>query len=139
MYGYIQVKYNSDYANAFSTYAQLGAYGWNVLSVVKNRWTYNNTSGKYPTGLSDPYSTYTSNSDYWLENGNFIRIRDITLGYTMNAKQLGFQRLISAFRIYATGQNLFVITKYRGMDPELQNYMGYPMTRNYTIGVNVTF
>lgn len=139
MYGFIQKKYNSDYANAFSTWASLGQFGWNVLSVAKDRWSYDNTSSKYPTGLSDPYATYSSNSNYWLENGNFIRVRDITLGYTLSPKTLQFQHVVSAFRLYATGQNLFVITKYKGMDPELQNYMAYPMTRTYTVGVNVSF
>jgi TonB-linked SusC/RagA family outer membrane protein len=139
MYGFIQKKYNSDYSNAFSTWGQLGQFGWNVLSVAKERWSYDNTSAKYPTGLSDPYSTYSGNSNYWLENGNFIRVRDITLGYTISPKALHFQHVISAFRVYATGQNLFVITKYKGMDPELQNYMAYPMTRTYTVGVNVSF
>jgi hypothetical protein len=63
----------------------------------------------------------------------------MTLGYTVNPKLLGFQHIISGFRVYATGQNLFVITKYKGMDPELQNYMAYPMTRTYTVGLNVSF
>lgn len=139
MYGYVQKKYNSDYANAFNTWAYLGQFGWNVLSVAKDRWRYDNTSGKYPTGLSDPYASYSTNSDYWLENGNFIRVRDITLGYTLSSKLLNFQHVISAFRVYVTGQNLFVMTDYKGIDPELQNYMAYPMTRNYTIGVNVSF
>lgn len=139
MYGFIQPKYNSDYANAFATYAQLGQFGWNVLSISKDRWRYNNTSATYPTGLSNPYATYASNSDYWLENGNFIRVRDITLGYTLNNQQLNFQRVVSKLRIYVTAQNPFVITKYRGMDPELQNSLAYPMTRNFTIGVNASF
>lgn len=139
MYGFIQKKYNSDYAGAFGTWAQLGQFGWNVLDIAKQRWRYDNTSAKYPTGLSDPYASYSSNSDYWLENGNFIRIRDITLGYSLNASQLNFQHLISRLRVYVTGQNLFVITKYSGLDPELQNFLAYPMTRTVTVGLNVSF
>ncbi|RPE12019.1 TonB-dependent receptor [Chitinophaga lutea] len=139
MYGYIQKKYNSDLASSFSTYAQLGQFGWNVLSVVKERWSYDNTTAKYPTGLNDPYGSYASDSDYWLENGSFLRCRDITLGYTVGHGLISKQSVLTGLRLYANVQNPFIITKYRGIDPELQNYLAYPMSRSFTIGLNAKF
>ncbi|MGF6930280.1 TonB-linked SusC/RagA family outer membrane protein [Chitinophaga sp. W2I13] len=139
MYGFIQKKYNSDYASAFSTYAQLGQFGWNVLSIAKDRWSYDNVNAKYPTGLNDPYASYAANSDYWLENASFLRCRDITLGYTFGGKMIAKQNVLSGLRIYANVQNPFIITPYRGIDPELQNYLAYPMSRSYTIGLNARF
>lgn len=138
-YGFIQPKYNSDYANAFSTYAQLGQFGWNVLSIAKDRWSYDNTKAKYPTGLPDPFATYTSNSDYWLENGNFLRVRDITLGYRLRDELVSKQKIIRSLRVFVSAQNPFIITKYKGIDPELQNFLAYPMTKSITIGLNAGF
>ncbi|WP_423738110.1 SusC/RagA family TonB-linked outer membrane protein [Chitinophaga caseinilytica] len=139
MYGFIQKKYNSDMASSFSTYAQLGQFGWNVLSVAKERWSYDNTGSKYPTGLNDPYGSYASDSDYWLENANFLRCRDITLGYTFGHQLIAKQNLLTGLRLYANVQNPFIITKYKGIDPELQNYLAYPMSRSFTIGLNAKF
>lgn len=139
MYGFIQKKQNQDYSEAFRTYAQLGAFGWNVLSIAKDRWTPSNPNAQFPTGLPDPYATYVSNSDYWLENGNFIRCRDITLGYKFGNKILDKQNVLKNLRLSVNVQNPFIITKYRGMDPELQNYLVYPMTRSFTIGINAGF
>lgn len=139
MYGFIQKKQNQDYSEAFRTYAQLGAFGWNVLSIAKDRWTPSNPNAQFPTGLPDPYEAYVSNSDYWLENGNFIRCRDITLGYKFGNKLLDKQNVLKNLRLSVNVQNPFIITKYRGMDPELQNYLVYPMTRSFTIGINAGF
>lgn len=139
MYGMIQTKYNSDYSGAFDTEKKLATFGWNVLKVTNEGWTPTNTSAKYPTRLTSPYATYTNNSDFWRENGNFIRCRDITLGYSVPSDILQKTKVLSALRVSANLQNPFIITKYKGMDPELQNFLAYPMTRSFTVGLNATF
>jgi TonB-linked SusC/RagA family outer membrane protein len=139
MYGFIHKKINKDYAEAFRTYAQLGAFGWNVLAIAKERWTPTNTAAAFPGGLPDPYATAVGESDYWLENANFIRCRDITLGYRFSNKLLDKQNVLKNLRLSLNVQNPFVITKYRGMDPELQNYLAYPMTRSFTMGLTAVF
>lgn len=91
-------------------------------------------------------------SDRFVENGSFFRIRNITLGYTFNDKIV--KKLnSSSLRVYATVQNAYVFTKYRGYDPEVSSNQGganqgliygydygsYPQPRVFTAGVNLTF
>ena len=84
-------------------------------------------------------------SDYWLEDGSFVRLDNLTLGYTVpNTKKMGINKL----RIFFTGSNLLTVTGYKGIDPEL-NYTGldfgldnfnvYPKTRSFTLGLQLNF
>lgn len=85
-------------------------------------------------------------SDYWVESGSFFRLQSATLGYTIRYfKKLG----LSKVRVYVTGENLFTITGYSGVDPEV-NYSGlespgidryntYPRPRTVSFGLNVAF
>jgi hypothetical protein len=81
-------------------------------------------------------------SSYYLEDGSFIRLDNISVGY--NFKKIGIVRNI---RVYFTSNNLLTITNYSGIDPEistngqsfgLDQYNVYPKTRTFTFGVNVT-
>ncbi|WP_261381011.1 SusC/RagA family TonB-linked outer membrane protein [Mucilaginibacter pallidiroseus] len=83
-------------------------------------------------------------SDRYLESGSYLRLDNATLGYTIPVKN----KVINSLRIYATGNNLFIITKYRGVDPEMNmggltpgidNNNFYPKTRSYLLGLSVTF
>lgn len=83
---------------------------------------------------------------YFIEDGSFLRLQDVTIGYTIPkpvTKKLGIQNL----RLYFSGYNLFVWTKYRGYDPEVDvqngltpgvDYNRYPRSRNYVFGLNLT-
>lgn len=85
-------------------------------------------------------------SDYWLEDGSYLRCDNITVGFTIPLKP---NKYVKNLRLYVTGQNLFTITKYSGLDPEVNvssidnagiNYVGfYPRVSSYVLGVNVTF
>lgn len=84
-------------------------------------------------------------SDYWLEDGSFVRLDNLTFGYTLpNTKKIGINKL----RLYLTGNNLLTITGYKGIDPEistsgfgfgLDNFNTYPKTRSFTAGVQLNF
>jgi hypothetical protein len=83
-------------------------------------------------------------SDYYLEKGDFVKLDNITLGYNFKLKT----KYIRNLRIYATGRNIATITKYSGLDPELEDTAldsgidsrgFYPRTRSYTIGLNIGF
>ncbi len=91
----------------------------------------------------DNYKGYT---DLWLEDGSYLRFKEITLGYTLNKKtsaKLG----TSSIRVFATAQNPFTITKYTGFDPEIGGGLksrgldkgNYPTTSFYSLGLNVNF
>ena len=84
-------------------------------------------------------------SDYWIEDASFFRLQTVSLGYTIKLPQIGIDRC----RVYVTGENLFVITGYEGVDPEVDingldspgidmfNY--YPRPRTFSLGVNLSF
>lgn len=87
-------------------------------------------------------------STRFLENGSFVRLQNVTLGYKINTQNT----FISSLRVFVTGQNLFVITDYSGQDPEVNNnkalnnvpslgidYGAYPRARTFTFGVNASF
>ena len=85
-------------------------------------------------------------SDYWLEDGSFLKCDNITLGCNVPLKP---NKYVKNLRIYVTGQNLFTITSYSGLDPEVSissindsgiKYVGfYPTVSSYLLGLNVTF
>jgi len=96
--------------------------------------------------LSEPIGDINSfyYSDRFLESGSYVRLDNATLGYTLDLSSI---RMKSA-RIYLTGNNLFVITKYRGVDPEINmggiepgidNNNFYPKTRSFMLGINLNF
>ena len=83
---------------------------------------------------------------YYLEDGDYVKLDNLTLGYTFNTKNVKY---LEKARVYLSGENLLCITKYSGLDPEL-NYSGYssfgmdyrekyPVLRTFSVGVNITF
>ncbi|MCC8409312.1 TonB-dependent receptor [Mucilaginibacter sp. UR6-1] len=83
-------------------------------------------------------------SDRYLESGSYLRLDNATLGYTLKLKT----KSINSLRFYATGNNLFIITDYRGIDPEsnmgglnpgVDNNNFYPKTRSFLLGMTVNF
>jgi TonB-linked SusC/RagA family outer membrane protein len=138
MYGMLdRLKYNQDKITAYDLWNQMGLFGWNALSLVKDHWSIDNPSSTNPSGLNNPYSGYTSN--YYSEKASFLRCRNITLGYTFSKNMIARQNLIQGIRVYADIQNVFTITPYSGLDPELSGFVDYPLQRSYILGINVTF
>lgn len=84
-------------------------------------------------------------SDYWLEKGDFLKVDALTLGYTFNQKLI---KPLSNVRVYLTGRDLFVLTKYSGLDPEVningldpgfEERNAYPKTRTFMFGLQASF
>jgi len=103
----------------------------------------------------DPNQNYTSVNSYFVENGDYLKLKNVQLGYTFNGKALEKIRIKSA-RLFVMANNVFTITKYSGLDPELGNsfttsgYGGtttrgidavsqYPQTRIYSAGLDINF
>ena len=139
MYGIQAIKYNSDLSTAFVVESQLAQFGWNTMVETKDRWSYNNMDSKWPSGLSNAYAGYAGNSDYWKENGTFLRLKDITLGYSMPTSILQKQKVLAGLRASLSFQNIFVFTNYSGLDPELASWVTYPNPRSIILGLNATF
>lgn len=125
--------------------------GQNIEVVVPkpdllNRWTETNTNTDIPGFVYSPGNIMAFHS-HFVENGSFVKVKSITLGYTLPAK-FSNRLSISNLRIYASVQNPFIFTKYTGLDPEATlgsplitgvDWGNYPNSRNYMIGVNFSF
>jgi TonB-linked SusC/RagA family outer membrane protein len=134
----------------------------NLLDIMENRWKWYDDNGQLVT---DPakLATMNANTEYWtpsrgqytpqsfaIEDGSFLRISNITLGYTFPEKWLKKTRIISRFRIYGTVNNLYTFTNYSGFDPEANtrrstpltpgvDFAAYPRSRFFLAGLNITF
>ncbi|QIL37914.1 SusC/RagA family TonB-linked outer membrane protein [Pedobacter sp. HDW13] len=118
----------------------MDAFGFNAMPTDGQRWSIQNTSGTLPTALNDgTYNAYQNPSTYWLVDASYLRARNITLGYTVPTGVLAKQKLFSSVRVSFDAQNLFTITKYPGLDPELSTSNFYPLVKSYVFGINATF
>lgn len=93
---------------------------------------------------NDNYRT----SSWYVQDGSFLKIKSVQLGYTFPQKWIEATRVASSLRLYVSAENLFTITKFKYMDPEVPNgsalnmgmeNLGYPNPRTFTVGVNVQF
>lgn len=118
--------------------------GLNIGNLNKGRrllsaWSVDNPSSDIPALTLSDNNNEKRVSTYWVENGSYLKLRTIQLGYNFPqsiASKLSMQRL----RMYVSAQNLFTIksSSFTGLDPENPNY-GYPIPLNLTFGLNVTF
>ena len=97
-----------------------------------------NQSSKQPRLVNVSGAQSSASSSLHLEKGNFIKLRNLTLGYTM-PKSISKKFYVERLRVYASGENLFAITGFSGMDPEMRVSMGYSTMRQYAFGINLTF
>ncbi|MCS7027491.1 MAG: TonB-dependent receptor [Bacteroidia bacterium] len=127
-----------------------GAYGHKIynarraqLSLLNRVGQSNVLAGAADIGMVNVNDA--SATDYWLEDGGFTRLENLTIGY--NVKTSGW-KYVSNLRVSFTTNNLFVITRYKGIDPEINVSGGggsgidtgiYPRTRAFALGLNVTF
>ncbi|MCD0475973.1 TonB-dependent receptor [Flavobacterium sp. EDS] len=122
----------------------------NYQTKALGRWTGEGTSNTFPRLTSDDKNKNFNNpSDFYLEKGDYVRLKTIQLGYSLPTKVIG-QIGLEKTRVYLTGENLFTFTKYTGFDPEIGannadgNVMGidrgfYPQARTIMLGVNLQF
>lgn len=106
--------------------------GFNKSSAVLDRWTPENPSGTVP-GADNILGGF-ANNDRYIEDASFVRLRNVTLGYTFSEI-----KMISNLRLYADVQNLITITPFAGNDPETDEFSQYPNAKTYTLGLSATF
>lgn len=127
---------------------QMTAYT-NLSTSVLDAWTPQNSSSNFPRfTLADPNLNSRGNSDRWLENGAYVRVKRFELGYTL-AESIAKRLNVSKIRAYVSGQNLFTFSKYKGYNPDLGNggnplsrgydSGAYPLQRIVSLGLNVSF
>ena len=117
----------------------IARYGLNALRSVKDRWTWDNPSTTNPSTFQGWENTYSS-GDFYYQKAWFIRMQNITLGYTLPKHLLAKTKVISNLRIHASINNAFIITPYDGLDPETDYYAAsYPNARTFSFGVDISF
>lgn len=113
---------------------------------VGNVWSIETPNNRYPTYTNDQkinnYNYYCSS--WSVENGSYLRLKNVTVGYTFPSSLMARTHFLSGARIYCTGTDLWESTKMNdGFDPEatrtVTSFQRYPFTRNLTFGVNLTF
>jgi len=119
----------------------------NFTTDVLDRWNEEGTSTDYPrVTISDPNGTWKKPSDFYVKNADFLRLKTLTLGYTLPKKLLQFIS-VEKLRFYVTMENLLTFTKYPGVEMEVGgdplnigiDHGAYPLSRTFLGGVNLTF
>ena len=136
IYNYSRAEYDSD-----------GAYSdRNQMRLMKSwsRWEKPGDIATHPIASYNNSSNSNKVSSRYLEKGSYLKMRTLSLGYNFQLPEYHIENI----RIFLTGENLFTITDYSGVDPELPSYDGkvvgvtttvYPTTRKFLLGVNFTF
>lgn len=121
--------------------------GFNQFSTIEDAWSTSNTDTEMPRISPDDPNVNSRASDRWLEDGDFLRLKNLQLGYTIPealTQRVGIEKI----RVYVSGQNLLTLTSYSGLDPEIgrSNVRNigvdgsfYPMTKTVLFGAQVSF
>ena len=127
--------------------SKLGHKNGVLAEEARNRWTGPGSTDLHPRSVSGDTNN-TRNSDRWLEDGSFLRLRSLTLSYTFPEK-ISRRLAMKSLRVYFQGDNLWLATRYSGWDPGVSNnldprFMGVdnfsvPQPRMFCFGLNVTF
>lgn len=152
----IGINTSIQYKNFDFNASGYGAYGQEIYNNTANALFFkslltsgNNVPNSVPTSAEAATGNSNSPSTRFLEKGDFFRLANVQVGYTLNGKVVNFDWLKS-IRFYATATNLFVITPYTGLDPEVNSnkqfngipslgidYNAYPRSRAFSLGLNI--
>ena len=136
-FAFVLNKYMLNIDYQFSTNNANAKQGFNQSRDMLKMW-------KKPGDITDIPSLATENvfDTRVLQNASFLRLKNLTLSYSLPQQWMQATRFFDSVRIYATARNLFTATKYKGGDPELDGNISlgfYPGTRQYMLGVEVSF
>ena len=118
---------------------------FNRVKDILNAWSPTNTSSNIPRlSMNDPNSNFSTASDWYLECASYLRLKNLTLSYDLAdvlQKWSHLKERNSRMSVYFSGENLFTITDYSGMDPECGGWdaMKYPVSRVFSFGVKLTY
>jgi TonB-linked SusC/RagA family outer membrane protein len=117
-----------------------------VANILTDSWSPSNTSATRPViDATREFANYFRRSDFFIEDGSFVRLQNVSVGY-----RLPTTKFLRSARVYVSGQNVLLFTKYKGFDPEVNNggqsnlnrgddYDAYPRPRTITMGVQLGF
>lgn len=151
---FFQGQYGNDIFNIRTQTSYYGRGEQNLDSRVLNRWQegVNETSDVPRAGAST--SLFNPNSTVNIEDGSFLRLKTATLNYNLPLEKIGWENTFSGFSVYATGTNLFLLSKFKLGDPEVSNFSAgsglgsvsqgfaagtYPYAKSITLGLKMEF
>ena len=132
--GNYQVYYNNQ---AFRFVTVLGQSL--IKDITDNAWTPENPyNSKYPILRNNANSKNQVASDAFVHNAAYLRCKNLQLGYTV-PKRVSQKFFVENLKVYTSIDNLFTISSFPGLDPEIAANVGYPSIRQYSVGINVSF
>lgn len=143
---FFQGSYGGKIFNALNQQLEISTLGTNVASTLLDHWTPTNPSNEIPRASSSPLGIV---SERYVEDASFLRLKQITFGYTL-PKSLSSKIGTKSIKLYLSAENLITWTKYKGYDPEVSSYEqnnlypgidfgAYPNSKTFITGLNVTF
>jgi len=139
---FLQGVYGNDIFNANRLYTENMSVTTNQSTAVLDRWTGQGTSNTLPRAIFGDPNNNSRPSTRYIEDGSYLRLKNVNLTYNLPVDSFNNSPISSA-KVYLSGQNLITITDYSGFDPEvgangIDNNI-YPVTRTFTVGLNVGF
>lgn len=146
--------FNGSYGNQIFDvtryYTDFNAFDGAISTRVLDAWSPTNPNGTFPSPIRKPSDYELASNSYYVQGGSYFRMKTLQIGYNFNFNQSEWKNMISAMRVYVSGTNLFTITKYSGLDPEVTQFSSdfsapgvdlgmYPASRQFLLGLNVTF
>jgi TonB-dependent starch-binding outer membrane protein SusC len=144
------LSFNLSYKNLYSSmffqastgairnnyYEMQGEVGNFLVRDVEARWTQENPSTTNPR-IWNRYSQYWRNhlNTYWLQNSDYLRLKNIEIGYNIPIKTFGLEKMT----VYFSGQNLLTFSSIKDFDPETTSSTAYPLNKVYNLGLSITF
>ncbi len=119
------------------------------FATVRTRWTPTNTNTEMPRAAWGDPNNNRRTSTRFLEDGSYMRLKNVSIGYSLPTSIISKMRL-GSLRVYYSGQNLLTFTNYKGLDPEIStfgetntapgtDFLTFPQARTHTVGLNVSF
>lgn len=143
----LSMQWYGSFGNEIINGTKIYTYMYGTSKDLVYQWSPQNVNSLIPANRGRDHWNYRGYTDYWIEDGSFIRLRNVTLGYTLPnnlIKKAGLSKL----RIYVAAQNPLTFTKYDGFDPEVGNdglqtrgidKGNYPISRQYRAGIQFDF
>lgn len=147
---FFQWSYGNDIINANRILFESSyKYGYNQYATYADRWSPENQTSNIPGVAAGRGSSLKAYSTRTIEDGSFLRLKTVALGYNIPADFVKRSKVFKTGRVYLSAQNLYTWTNYSGYDPEVSvrnsaltpgfDYSAYPRARTITFGINTTF
>ncbi|SEA46125.1 TonB-linked outer membrane protein, SusC/RagA family [Arachidicoccus rhizosphaerae] len=147
---FFNASQGNDIFDATRYYTDFSAFDGAVSTRLLNAWSPTNTGSHVPAPYRNPSAMELESNSYYIQDGSYFRMKNIQLGYTFPTENWFKNKEVKSLRAYISASNLFTITGYSGLDPEVSQFSStfsapgvdlgvYPASRQFIFGLNVTF